>query len=100
MSTGGGIQVTWGPDGQELFYIGPDGQLMTVHISLDSATGVATTGRPEPLFQTTIDQDQGANRQAYDVSSDGQRFLMLMARPGAQDDTPTIRLLLNWWQDQ
>jgi Tol biopolymer transport system component len=67
VSTGGGTQPRWRPDGRELFYLAPDGKIMAV-----SMRGNATleTDAPRPLFNTPL--DSGALRQTYAVSPDGQ----------------------------
>jgi Tol biopolymer transport system component len=93
VSLGGGVQVRWNPNGKELFYIGLDGQLMAVSIrfSPDGKT-VDDVGKPQPLFRTQMGPViQGADRQQYVVSDDGQRFLMSTVVERAP-----ITLILNW----
>ena len=75
VSTGGGIYPRWRPDGKELYYIGPDGEMMAAPITA-TATSVEP-GSPIALFRTRIngggvDNGQGAN---FDVTRDG-RFLI------------------------
>jgi hypothetical protein len=93
VSVAGGAYPRWSADGRELFYIAPDGTLMTARVS---ATDVAfSVGTPEALFQTrrfgagaTV-----AGRSAqYDVTPDG-RFLINTETDSA---APPITLLLNW----
>ena len=60
ISSSGGIMPRWRADGRELFYIA-GGQLMSVDMK-----NVGTT--PEPLFQLP--------GNSFDVSADGQRFIV------------------------
>jgi hypothetical protein len=92
VSTAGGINARWRPDGKELYYIGPDGQMMAAPI-----TATATTiepGMPVALFQTRMVGGGGENGQGwqYDVSRDG-RFLINTV---LDDAASPITLLLNW----
>ena len=50
MSKGGGIQPCWRPDGKELFYIGPDGRLVTLPVQAPLAGDGLEWGTPVPLF--------------------------------------------------
>ena len=92
VSTAGGIYPRWRPDAKELYYLGPDGQLMTAPVS---ATGTTfEPGTPVVLFQTRIygggvDNQQG---RQYDVTRDG-RFLINTV---LDDAASPITLLLNW----
>ena len=50
MSTNGGAQVRWRPDGKELFYIGLDGRLMAAPFQLGSNGQAVEPGTPASLF--------------------------------------------------
>ena len=92
VSSAGGEQPRWRADGKELFYLSPDGKMMVAQVTtganFDSRTAVA-------LFQ-------GAPRQpvlvsdlfVYDVSRDGQRFLI--NTPVKHTETQPLSLVLNW----
>ena len=78
VSRGGGFQARWRRDGKELFFLGLDRTLMAADIS---STGTIFTAQPaRPLFDMTFAY---AQYRAYDVSADGQRFLVntLVAAP-------------------
>jgi hypothetical protein len=63
-----------------------------VRIAEDSET--IEVGDPIPLFATQIGGAvQGANRQRYMVSSNGQRFLMNTV---VEEASSPIIVLLNW----
>ena len=72
ISTSGGFDPQWRGDGNELFYLGLDGNLMAVEIEADGDTPVA--GIPQVLFP--IDGPTLLQRNNYDVTADGQRFLV------------------------
>jgi len=90
VSTGGGSQPAWRRDGRELFYVALDGTLMSVPVS-DRASN-RTFGTPTALFQTRA--HPGTLRNSYDVSPDGQMFLINRALDDAA--TAPITVELNW----
>jgi Tol biopolymer transport system component len=93
VSTAGGIQPLWSPDGRELYYLNPEGGMMAAAVSV-SADGFAP-GAPELLFPTRIvgsGLSQGQGRQ-YDVAADG-RFLINTVLNTATP--PPITLIQNW----
>ena len=93
ISTDGGNQVRWRPDGKELFYVARDGRLMAVPVRLGSNGETAEVGTPVPLFQARV-RGMPTGQTQYVVSSDGQRFLMNTLI----DDivTSPITMILNW----
>ena len=93
MSTDGGAQVRWNPDGRELFYIAADGRLMAVPIRFVSEGKAVEPGTPLGLFTTNLGS-MAVYRQQYAVSPDGQSFVMHTA-PGDADASP-IMVILNW----
>jgi eukaryotic-like serine/threonine-protein kinase len=92
VSTAGGYQPRWRGDGKELFYISPGGQLMSVDIT----PGIATTpGQPTLLFQTAIfGGGASVNNWYWDVTADGQRFLINTVIGGAEPSA--LNVVLNW----
>ena len=91
VSTGGGEQPRWRGDGKELFYLSSDYKMMAVPVK----TGAnLDAGPPVALFQSTPRQPVATNDQfAYDVTRDGQRFLILTQ--AKQAETP-VSVILNW----
>jgi eukaryotic-like serine/threonine-protein kinase len=89
ISTGGGFYPRWRRDGKELYYIAPDGELLAVEVATGS--GFAA-GKPKPLFRTRIKVfDIGFQ---YDVSADGNRFLINTLDENAA--TSSITVMQNW----
>jgi serine/threonine protein kinase len=77
VSTGGGLQPRWRRDGQELFYVAPDGKLMAVAMHVTPGGTTLEPSSPIPLFVTRISSTRtGGSRHEYVVAGDGQRFLM------------------------
>jgi Tol biopolymer transport system component len=92
VSTGGGFQPRWRSDGKELLYVSPGGQLMSVAISPGFASPPA---HPTPLFQTAVFGGGGSvNNWYWDVTPDGQRFLINTVIAG--NDPSTLNVVLNW----
>ena len=92
VSTSGGIQARWRSDGQEMYYLAPDGKLMAVSIAMHGAA--IQPGMPVALFQTRIwgGGTNAAQNQQYDVSPDGRRFVMIK-HPATQERPPWRRRL-------
>jgi Tol biopolymer transport system component len=95
ISTHGGTQVRWRPDGKELFYVGLDGRLMDVPIRFVPNAQTPEVGTAVPLFSPPLGGaiQQADFRHQYMVSSDGQRFLV--ATVGDATIAP-ITVILNW----
>ncbi len=91
VSTNGGTQVRWNPNGKELFYIGPDGRLMMVAIRLPVDGQAVELGTPAALFATSVNPNYF--RHQYMVSPDGQSFIMNFNEPISASP---ITIILNW----
>jgi eukaryotic-like serine/threonine-protein kinase len=90
ISTKGGFTPRWRGDGKELFYLSPERELMSVDVNSAGATFEVSS--PKTLFQTQVDTASISNR--YDVSRDGQRFLMSL--PAENTVSPPITVITNW----
>ncbi len=95
VSTDGGAQPLWSPNGDELFYRGPRG-MMVVPVETEPTF---TPGAPDVLF----DQQYYSvlSRRTYDLAPDGQRFLMVKNTPedGAEAPVPQVILVQNWFEE-
>jgi hypothetical protein len=96
ISTDGGNEPQWNPNGRELFYRSGD-KMMAVDISTQA--GFAP-GKPRQLFEGRyIKTSGGYGRANYDVSADGQRFLMLKPVEQGQAPLTKISVVLNWSEE-
>jgi hypothetical protein len=95
VSTTGGSQVRWRPDGKELYYVAPDNRLTAVRFAVDADSKLPNLGPPEGLFTTRL--ANGANvtgtRAQYAVARDG-RFLMNVRMD--DERAAPITVVLNW----
>ena len=87
ISTNGGTNARWRGDGSEIFYIGADNRMMAVPVALNPAGPTVDAGTPVALFPLRPGS-------TYDVTRDGQRFLINTVREDAA--TPPITVVLNW----
>ena len=85
-----GAQPIWRGDGRELFYLAPDGHLMSVGVT---AARTFSAGSPRPLFRTSL-RDPSDMVEDYDVTADGQRFLLRLPAPDSRP--PELKLVLDW----
>ena len=92
VSSAGGAQPRWRGDSKELFYIAPDGKMMAAPLS---AGANFDAGPPVPLFQAHAREFFATSEQvSYDVTKDGQRFLINTQVKNA--DTHPMSVILNW----
>jgi eukaryotic-like serine/threonine-protein kinase len=88
ISLAGGVQPRWRGDGRELFFIDPQGKLMSATLERGSPPKI---GIPKKLFDTGLVPDPTVNQ--YAVTEDGLKFLVLEPRKGFLE---TYSVVLNW----
>ena len=90
VSTDGGIEPVWAPSGRELFFRQGDKMMVA-----DVATApVSSTSRPRVLFEGRYETSfLVPGMRFYDVSPDGQRFLMV--KSDTQAAPRQLRLVVN-----
>ena len=94
ISKDGGTDARWRGDGRELFYYALDGRLMAVPITGSTALEV---GVAVPLFEARMLNGPGPQagfKQQYDVTRDGQRFLLNVPLEGSASSPITV--VVNW----
>jgi len=84
----------WNPNGRELFYRS-GGKMMAVDIA--TQPGFAA-GKPRMLFEGQYEPTP-ATTPNYDVSPEGQRFLMLKPSESAEAAPTQINVVLNWFEE-
>jgi hypothetical protein len=92
VSSGGGEEPRWRGDGKELFYLSLDGKIVSAPVT----TGAHfDAGTPAVLFQSTPRQPVLVfDHFVYDVSRDGQRFLI--NTQVKQAESAPMSVVLNW----
>jgi Tol biopolymer transport system component len=95
-STGGGTQVRWARDSNEIFYTALDGRLMAVRVRVEPDGRAVSPGQTVELtgLGSPLIFGGGTALPLYMVSRDGKRFLMTVA-PEPLSTVP-ISVLLNW----
>jgi eukaryotic-like serine/threonine-protein kinase len=90
ISNSGGDQPQWRGDGKELYYAAPDSDIMAVAVTTQPAF---QAGIPKALFRMPVAGGPAIGSK-WDVSADGQRFLI--AAPAAASATTPFTVVLNW----
>jgi len=101
VSTSGGDSPLWSPDGRELFYLNGDA-VMAVPVKTERGFGLET---PQVLFRGTFVPASSVvgDRNPWDISPDGKRFLMM--KESTSDTSkgpvprPQINIVLNWTEE-
>ena len=99
VSTAGGTQALWARNGQELFYIAADGRLNSVRVDRSATWSAGTPA-------TVLDRQYylGANLvnagRTYDVSPDGQRFLMIKDNASDQGAVRASMIVVQNWTEE
>ncbi|NNK49706.1 MAG: hypothetical protein HKP01_12605, partial [Gemmatimonadetes bacterium] len=96
VSSGVGSSPTWTSDGQELVYRKPvEGQVAMISVGVETSEDGIELGRPEELFRGLYVEGWMYFGRFYDMTADGQRFLMArVAEPGQSLERVTV--VLNW----
>jgi len=88
----GGGEPIWSPDGKELFYRSGN-RMMAVSVQSEPSF---RAGKPEVLFEGSYRSTPvPAGFQYYDLSPDGQRFLMIKRDQALGQ----INVVLNWFEE-
>ena len=99
ISTEGGTRPAWSRKGDELFYLDGNDQLTAVRFKASGTTFIP--GKPARVLNGKYvagSTTRGYDLRLYDISADGQRFLMLKETAGASTSAPlpTMTVVVNW----
>ncbi|MBI4480546.1 MAG: PD40 domain-containing protein, partial [Acidobacteria bacterium] len=111
ISSDGGQEPVWNPKGGELFYRSGS-KMMAVDVQVGQASRPApsedrsgdlslpgfSAGKPHMLFEGPY-LPPPATSNYYDVSPDGQRFLMLKPVDSPASASTQINVVLNWFEE-
>jgi serine/threonine-protein kinase len=100
VSTGGGNSPLWSPNGNELFYRNRD-EIIAVPVRTGPVFSAET---PKIIFRGNYVSARAVDRQPWDISPDGKRFLMVKPPDSAGDTSGIasprkINILLNWFEE-
>jgi serine/threonine-protein kinase len=101
VSSGGGTRPLWARSGRELFYLNEDNLLTAV--TVQTAPTFSATN-PVTLLKTAYYSGFGGGGQVvagrtYDVSPDGQRFLMIKDVAAADQTQASLVVVQNWTEE-
>ena len=97
VSTAGGTRPAWSRNGRELFYLDASNAFTAVPVNTSGPT--ISIGIPATVFDAKYAEPNPARH--YDVSADGQRFLMLKAiATGDPNATPVSIVLVEHWFEE
>jgi serine/threonine-protein kinase len=98
VSSAGGTRPLWSRNGRELFYVSLTGALMRVGIESGPASATTPTQLIGEGYMTAPPIDIG---RSYDVSPDGQRFLMIKDGDGSnQTAAPRSIIVVQHWREE
>jgi len=94
ISTEGGTEPLWARNGRELFYRSGENTM-----AADITPGLPfKAGTPHKLFEGKYEQRPNGSYPNYDISPDGQHFLMVKA--GAQTEAAAqLHVVLSWFTE-
>jgi len=95
ISTNGGTRPVWARSGKELFYLDGTNALTAVSVHINP---IFSVGTPTRLFEGRYYANEDG--RTFDVSPDGEQFLMIKAIATEQASTlPGMVVVLNWGED-
>jgi serine/threonine-protein kinase len=99
VSTAGGTRPLWARSGQELFYASPTGALMRVGV--DHASSWTATAPTRLVKEGYVTIPGGNPGRTYDISPDGQRFLMIKEGSGTDQTAvaPQVIVVQHWIEE-
>jgi len=97
ISSTGGTRPAWARNGRELFYLDATNTLTAVPVQTSGSTFSA--GKPAKVFDATYSTPFPP--RSYDVSPDGQRFVMLKdSAAGGPNATPIRMVVVEHWFEE
>jgi serine/threonine-protein kinase len=99
VSTGGGANPLWSPDGKELFYR-VNNDVIAVSVETEQ---IFKPVKSEILFRGNYVSTTSNNFNSWDIHPNGQRFLMMKESTGdtttEEASRPRINIIANWFEE-
>jgi serine/threonine protein kinase len=97
ISTNGGSEPLWSSTGRELFYRASIGERQQFLVATVTSVSPFRIDTPRLLFETkTFEYDSTGPIRSWEVSPDGQRFLLLKFAPSSDRPVTSMQVVLNW----
>ena len=96
VSTEGGTSPRWAHNGRELFYVGPNRQMMVATVSTSPTFSVESRA---PLFEIPQSFELSPLATPWDVSPDDQEFIMVRTVVAAENEEAPLILVQNWYEE-
>ncbi len=100
ISSNGGTEPLWSPDGTQLFYLREREDrtcnVMVVDVQTDATF---SRNRPRTLFEGLVVDCALTYNSYYDVAPDGQRFVMRLPSQIEAQPVTRINIVLNWVEE-
>ena len=96
LSVEGGSEPLWAPDGQRVFYRSGN-QVVEVEVATEPTL---SPGRRRVLFEGAFRVDDLYFLGNYDISPDGERFVMAQTVAGPSERTaPALVVVRHWFEE-
>ena len=95
VSMGGGGEVVWGPQGKNLFYRNGE-YFMRVVMETEPEF---KPSRPEQMFKDNYLMGRSPGGRNYDISRDGNRFLMIKPIEEQSVSVRHFNVVVNWFEE-
>ena len=100
VSTNGGGEPLWSPNGRELFYRSQTTEAQQFLSAAVTSVSPFRTDTPRVMFESkTFEYDSTVPIRSWNVSPDGQRFLLLRFAPQTDKPVTSMHLVLNWTEE-
>jgi len=100
VSTSGGSEPLWSRNGRELFYRSQTTEAQQYLSAAVTSVSPFRADTPRVMFENkAFDYDNTVPIRSWDVSPDGQRFLLLRFAPQTDKPVTSMRLVLNWTEE-
>ena len=100
VSNAGGTRAVWSRNGRELFYLDRDGRVSSVSVTPGASFAASPPARILNTSYYSGASTLGLDLRGYDVSLDGQRFLMVKeSLPTGGRPVVTVTVVLNWFEE-
>jgi len=87
--------MAWRGDGKEIYYCT---HKKMYAVSVDSENGF-TLGRPRKLFDRPSTDWSPTWPDGFDVTDEGERFVMMRSAPTLEDAQPMLMVVQNWYRE-